>query len=147
MSPRVDFYLLNQPADAAPMFCCRLVDKAYRQGLNIHVRLPDKGQADLLDRLLWTFRQDSFIPHALDCESGQTDRFPVQLGVGAGAEDCRDLLISLCPEVPEDFEHYGRIAEIVASDEASRAAARLRFKHYREQGLNPDTHQMDERPA
>lgn len=129
------------------MFCCRLVDKAYRQGLNIHVRLPDESQAEQLDRLLWTFRQDSFIPHALSCESGRTDRFPVQLGVGAGAEDCRDLLISLCSEVPEDFEHYERIAEIVGADEASRAAARLRFKHYRAHGLSPDTHQLNGRPA
>lgn len=66
---RVDFYLLasDQP-DARWLVACRLLEKAYAKGHKVYVLCNNKQDAELLDELLWTFKEDSFIPHNLQGE-------------------------------------------------------------------------------
>ncbi len=45
------------------------------------------------------------------------------------------LLINLLEPVPEGFERFGRLIEIVPQDEALKQAARLRWRHYSQLGL------------
>ena len=43
---------------------------------------------------------------------------------------------------PAAAAHAARIVEIIDADEARRRAGRNRFRHYREQGLTPETHNI-----
>ena len=53
-----------------------------------------------------------------------------------------DLLINLAAEVPAFYARYPRIAEIIDGSPASREAGRARHRFYREQGLEPETHEV-----
>lgn len=44
---------------------CRLVEKLYLAGRRVAVWLADERKAQLFDQYLWTFADESFVPHAL----------------------------------------------------------------------------------
>ncbi len=58
------FYHLTESKleDALPP----LLDKSVERGWRVAVQLKDAARRDLLDQHLWTFREDSFLPHGTD---------------------------------------------------------------------------------
>jgi DNA polymerase-3 subunit chi len=144
--PRVDFYVLASADPAARLrFACRLVEKAWRQENRIRVQLDAGGDGAAFDDLLWTFADRSFVPHERLAASGEPSGLaaPVVIADGdAGESDDRDLLVNLAEGVPAQYQRYTRIAEVVDSDDKRREQGRDRFRFYREQGIEPQTHQM-----
>jgi DNA polymerase-3 subunit chi len=68
---RVSFYVLGGTEPNTRLgYACRLVEKAYKLQNRIHAHTGDANMAKVLDTLLWTFRQGSFVPHEL-LSSGQ----------------------------------------------------------------------------
>ena len=53
-----------------------------------------------------------------------------------------ELLINLTPSVPSCFEGFQRIAEIIDGSQAGRSAGRERFRFYRDNGFDPQTHRI-----
>ncbi len=142
--PRIDFYLLSgRGATLRQTFACRLAEKAWKAGHKVFVRVNDATEAAVFDDLLWTFRQGSFVPHTL-AETCENDPLAaVVIGTGTAPETFHDLLINLTPEVPEDWQQFQRIAEIVDQDESVRQAGRKKYRFYQSQGLEPATHKLD----
>lgn len=137
---RVDFYILDAgDAGAREAVACRLAEKAWQQGHRVLVRTADAAAAARLDELLWTFRQNSFVPHAVVDEA---DGEPVLIGAHPPAGAGSDVLINLADEVPADWEGYARVAEIVSPEPGVRDRARARYRRYREAGVEPDTHRL-----
>lgn len=144
--PRVDFYVLASADPSARLrFACRLVEKAWLHEHRVRVQLDPGNDSAAFDDLLWTFSDRSFVPHewlaAEGAPTGQT--VPVVLA------DCdlkgpgeRDMLVNLAAAAPAEFQGYTRIAEVVDADDARRKQGRERFRFYREQGIEPQTHEM-----
>lgn len=145
---RVDFYILP-PGDERQrlVFACSLSEKAYRQGLKVYLRAGDDTTARQLDQLLWTFRQGSFVPHAVLEKTDAAENFPVLIGTGPAAPKTTSLTINLAPEFLEEGPNHPRVAELIGHDESSRIAGRARFRRYRELGLSPETHTLTSWPA
>ena len=134
----IDFYVL---ADADPrrreLLACRLAEKAWGLGHRVFIHAPE--QAHALDDLLWTFRDDAFLPHAL----ADDDMYaPVVIGDGDEPMDSRYLLLNLSPSVPAFFSRFERVAEIVNDEAAIREAGRERFRFYRDRGYSLRTHKL-----
>jgi DNA polymerase-3 subunit chi len=53
-----------------------------------------------------------------------------------------DLLVNLADRLPEHWERYTRIAEIIDADEERRRLGRERFKSYRDGNVPLETHQL-----
>lgn len=138
---RVDFYLLNESVpDGKLRLACRLARKAYGQGYTAYVHARSREQASRLDELMWTFDQGSFIPHRLD--EGD-EPAPVVIGCEPPGSDHPDVLIGLGNELPEDFQAYRRIAELVDGTDEERQLARKRYKVYKDSGCQLETHHID----
>ncbi len=140
---QVDFYVLESPQRGDRFqFCCRLVEKAWSQGRRVLVHCASADEARDMDRLLWVFREQGFVPHGL---LGATDPAltPVLIAHGGEAGDEHDVLVNLAPEVPVCFSRFERVAEPVDADPAARAASRERFKFYRDRGYQPTAHHLD----
>lgn len=105
----------------------------------IHIHTMTREDAERLDELLWTFRDGSFVPHGL---AGDENEAPISIGYGESPVEPRDLLITLCDEIPSFAESFPRIAELVTSDEKCRAKSRQRYASYRDQGHKLDTHKI-----
>ncbi|HBK76810.1 MAG TPA: DNA polymerase III subunit chi, partial [Gammaproteobacteria bacterium] len=62
---RIDFYVLEADAtDGRLRLACKIIDRAYRSGHTAYLWARDDHETDLLDDLLWTFSQNSFVPHS-----------------------------------------------------------------------------------
>ena len=60
---------------------CRLIERLYSSGKRVAVWMSDRGRAAVLDEYLWTFAQNSFVPHALWDGNGDADE-PVAIVAG-----------------------------------------------------------------
>lgn len=148
---RIDFYVLNESGEASRQrFACRLAEKAYRLKHTVHIRTATRQQAELLDDLLWTFRDGSFVPHQLqgtaDAASAGPAQAPITIGhtIARGGADAEPfaLLINLSDAVPQDTNAFPRVAEIVTSDDDCRRRSRQLFADYRSQGHSLETHDI-----
>lgn len=139
---RIDFYVLpSADANQRRLLACRLTEKAYRMGMKIYVHTSSAEEDQIIDDLLWTFRQGSFIPHERQ-GVGKPEPVPVIIGHTAPPDDIRDLLINLAPEIPTAFDRFERLAELVDQDETVRQEGRRRYRLYKDQGHTPETHHL-----
>lgn len=142
MTDQIDFYILSNADQQVKMqFACRIVQKAYDQGLKVYLQTENAEHCDQVNEMLWTFSQGSFIPHTICSDNSQDwNDFPVQLGLESDVNLDADLLINLVSRPPRSFQAFHRIADLVGDEPADKAAGRDRFRFYREQGIEPKTH-------
>jgi DNA polymerase-3 subunit chi len=140
---RVDFYVLaGSDARERLKFACRIIDKAFNAELRVLVWSEDAATLTSVDDLLWTFAQDSFVPHeALTPESNWEDS-PVLLSGGAMPPSPADVIVNLGTTVPPGIDQVARVIEIIDGDDSRRQAGRVRFKQYRDKGVEPTTHNL-----
>jgi DNA polymerase-3 subunit chi len=137
--PKIDFYILTD--DAKFSFACRLIEKAYKSRHRIYIHTENEKDAHRLDEMLWTYKDDSFLPHNLYGE-GPESAPPIQIGFNVTPDNHRDILLNLSSSVPEFFSQFQRILELVANDSDSQNLGRERFKHYRAQNFEITTHKL-----
>ena len=126
-------------------YACALLRSAQAKGARLLVRVDD-AQLDALDERLWTFSQHDFLPHCRIGDALQA-RTPIVLGsaadVDAGAGDARDCLVNLAAAPAPSWPTWPRLIEIVGADAAAKAAARQRFRAYRDAGCAPTTMEVE----
>ena len=125
-------------------YLCRLLRKAVHAGSRVIVT-GAPGQLEDLDRRLWTFAPQEFVAHCgSDALPGMLQVTPVVL---AGSLDDpalldlpRQVLLNLGAEVPDGFERFERLIEVVSQDDEDRLAARQRWRRYAEGGFAMTRH-------
>jgi DNA polymerase-3 subunit chi len=139
---RVDFYLLSddQP-NAHWLVACRLLEKAYLKGHRVFVHCDNQHDAELLDELLWTFKEESFVPHNLQGE-GPEPPPPVQIGYNNEPRGFRDILLNVSPQIPPFHHKFRRVIELVLNSTEQKEQSRLRYKEYRAKGYELHTHNV-----
>jgi len=120
---------------------CRIVAKAVGAGLRVMVLTPDAGTTEELDRLLWTVPATGFIPH-VRARHKLAPVTPVLIDHDLAGVERDELLLNLRLDTPEVFSRFQRLVEIVSLDEEDAAAARTRFRLYRDRGYEIRTHDL-----
>ena len=142
-APRIDFYLLDEPGPAAcEATACRIAEKAWRHGHRVHLHVDSPESARRLDELLWTWRDESFVPHSVCGADEVSAGAPVTIGSGSLPQFDSDVLLNLDSCVPDGFDRFARVAEVVGGEEAARSAGRERFRRYRVHGCELRTHRL-----
>lgn len=139
---RIDFYSVKEgSAGDRFLLTCRLAERIHCKGHRVYINLPNPEQARHLDRLLWTYRQQSFLPHGL---TGDIDPelTPILLGFNANPGNENQVLINLALEVPAFFSCFERLCEPVDQDPEIRNAGRQRYRYYRDQGYPLHHHEI-----
>lgn len=138
---RADFYVLaGADEQARRLLACKLTEKAWRKGFTVYIRVATEREAAQMDDLLWTFRQGSFVPHGLTIHPAAA--VPVWIGPAeAPPAGVVDLCINLASEALEP-SRYERIAEIIDQDESRRSWGRERYRQYKEDGFQLETHKL-----
>lgn len=138
----VDFYLTQDPTiESSYKLVCQLVDKAYQQKRSVYIHANSEKETQILDDLLWTFRDDAFIPHSLYSQS----ELNIQLGYDSEPKKFNDILINLTQETPTFFQQFQRILEIVP--QSSKEQARQKFRFYRDKNCEITTHDLTKDPC
>ncbi len=124
-------------------YACRLLRKAAGTGSKVVVT----GEAELLralDTELWTFSALEFIPH---CHADTADArvlsaSPIVLADAARAAPHQEVLVNLGGRIPDGFERFERLIEVVTQDDGDRQQARARWKHYADRGYAIKRHDL-----
>ena len=142
-APRIDFYLLEEPGAAAcEAIACRIAEKAWHHGHRVHLHVDSPESARRLDELLWTWRDESFVPHSVCGADEASADAPVTIGSGSLPLFDSDVLLNLDSYVPDGFDRFARVAEVVGGGEPARSAGRERFRRYRAHGCELRTHRL-----
>jgi DNA polymerase-3 subunit chi len=133
----VDFYIFkNSPIEAYLHRLCALVQKAYLKYNAIGILCVDETQEKSLDDLLWTFEPGSFLPHGI--ANNKAD-FPIVLSSEVEALKDVKLCINLKAHAPSRGQ-YERLVEWVYPSTDAMDLARVRYRHYQEQGALVNRH-------
>jgi len=115
-------------------YACRLLRKAVGNGASVVVT----GSSDTLQQLdlaLWTFSSTDFVPHChMDSDAGVVAASPILLAPSLEAVPQRKVLLNLGESVPDGFERFERVIEVVSLDQQDRQLARARWKQYTDRG-------------
>ena len=137
---QIDFYILDgQAGGDRYQLACRIAEKALAAGHRIVLHSDRDDEQAHIDRLLWTQRDSSFIPHGrIGRDEAETN--PILIGDGAVAVEEHGVLINLGQEVPTFFGRFERLVECIDHDADVKQAGRERFRYYREHGYLLNTH-------
>jgi DNA polymerase-3 subunit chi len=141
---KVRFYIL---ATTDPLvrqqFACRLAEKAYLQGHQVFIHTEDQNQSEAMDKALWAFRPDSFVPHQILAMDSKIEAPVLISHENTAPPKLMDVLINLNPVQPLFFSQFERLAEIINGDEEVKKQGRVRYQFYKDRGYHLDTHQIN----
>ena len=122
----VGFYHLTRSTldDALP----RLLEKAYASGVRVLVRGRDAERIDLLDRALWTYRKESFLPHGTRAD-GFSDQQPIYLTATVENPNRATVLVRIEEAEAPDLASFARCLDLFdGHDPDAVARARQRWR-------------------
>lgn len=124
------------------VYGCRLVRKAWSSGARVVVTAGPETLRQL-DHMLWTFSASEFVPHCqLAAPAATVAATPVLLAQTLADCPHHEVLVNLGQAIPQGFERFDRFIELVTHDDADRAAARQRWKHYADRGYALQRHDL-----
>jgi DNA polymerase III subunit chi len=122
-----------------------LLEKSLERGWRVVVQSTSPERADALDAHLWTYRDDSFLPHATWRAQDAADQ-PIILAVEEGNPNrahVRFLVDNAA--VPADSDSYERVVFVFNGEDADAlAAARLAWTDCKSRGFTVTYWQADE---
>jgi DNA polymerase-3 subunit chi len=137
------YHLQNQPLERV---LPTLLEKCLERGWRVVVQAASDERVEALDAHLWTFRDDSFLPHSTGRDADAREQ-PILLTVnddnpnGAGVR----FLLDGAP-VPSDATAYERIVLLFdGGDSDAVDAARARWSEAKQKGFDITYWQPDER--
>jgi DNA polymerase-3 subunit chi len=134
--PEIWFYLVERSSieDTLPP----LLDKCLQRGWRALVRSPNPARLAALDAKLWTWRDDSWLPHGLAGDSALDVRQPILLTGGADNGNGAQALFMLDGAQAENLTGVARVISLFDGREESEVqAARLAWRAARDQGRSP----------
>lgn len=130
--PQVSFHF-NAPDKLE--YACRFIRKAMRHDARVTVVAPLERLRQLSTRL-WKFGGHEFLAHAVQGEEAELFALAsVVLVESAQTSVHQDVLLNLGAEIPDGFQAFAKVVEVVSSfDEEDRALARARWRSYQSDG-------------
>ncbi len=114
-----------------------LVEKSLQRGWRAAIRTDSSERSDALDTLLWTYDDQSFLPHAQSGD-GEAAQQPVLITVEEGNPNSAQIVFYVGGAMPSDWNVLNDLARVVllfdGRDEAALAGARAAWKDARASG-------------
>jgi DNA polymerase III subunit chi len=104
-----------------------LLEKTLQRGWRAVVRSAAPERVEHLDGWLWSYRDDSFLPHGTAAEP-DADRQPILITTETENPNAADALFLVDGAEPGDLEAYKRCVVLFdGADEGQLAAARVQY--------------------
>jgi DNA polymerase-3 subunit chi len=123
-----------------------LLEKSLERGWRVVVQATSEERADALDAHLWTYRDDSFLPHAT-WRVGDAQDQPIVLAVEPGNPNKANVRFLVDnAALPADCDAYERLVVVFNGDDGDAlAAARTAWTDCKSRGFEVTYWQADER--
>jgi DNA polymerase-3 subunit chi len=134
--PAIFFVRLEHQEKA--LHVVRLAEMYFNRGQRILIVVADDDMAMALDRYLWTWKKDSFLPHRVVSTFGESCEEAIAISTVEFNPNKAVVLICAAPCSPaflKNFENVYDFAEIY--DPQLTKSARERFRLFRQNGFDP----------
>jgi len=162
--PQTDLYLIQGNAFSDIVnFCCRLTEKAYLLGHKVHIQTEENYQNEAINEALWSFKEQSFIPHTVIGDGGDyykdqygdqddnsaSQSYPVTIGALAphaqkndAPKKDKDLLVCLGTQLPKQHDEHNRISIIVPNNTEAIESARTTYRQLKTAKVHVTIHDL-----
>ncbi|RGE41160.1 DNA polymerase III subunit chi [Comamonas testosteroni] len=125
-------------------YVCRFARKALRHGARLVV-LGEEPALTRLSSLLWSVSPVDFLAHARQADGApMVEASPIVLAQQLKDLPHHDVLVNLTHQLPEGFERFARVVEVVSStDDMDRHDARERWRDYTARGFAIVRHDLN----
>jgi DNA polymerase-3 subunit chi len=114
-----------------------LVEKSLARGWRCGIRTDSSERSDALDTLLWTYDDQSFLPHAQQGDGEPADQ-PVLISVEEGNPNSANIVFYVGGAMPSDWSGLSDLARVVllfdGRDGDALAGARAAWKEAKAAG-------------
>ena len=126
------YHLESQPLQAVlPV----LVEKTLARGWRALLRFSTSERLETIDSALWTYRDESFLPHG-SARDGHTDRQPALLTLDDANPNGAAVLFLLEAAEEREPERFSRVIRLFdGADEEAKALARAEWKRAKAEGF------------
>lgn len=129
---RVEFYFNVSDKFAKTVELC---EKALAKGRQLTVYTQNDVMSDTVQKILWQQAPNSFLANAkVDQVNSRFSPIVIDYQGENLVQD--DVLINLQVTQPLFFSRFRYLVELVGNDEADKAAARVRFRFYKDRGYD-----------
>jgi DNA polymerase-3 subunit chi len=134
MALSIQFYHLTR--DPLEVALPKILEKAYGQKMRVLIKTESAEIAQALSTHLWEYRQESFLPHGTVAE-GQAELQPILLSPELKAMNGANLwVVTDGTEITPGTDGVTRVLDMFNGlDDTATAAARARWKSYKDAGL------------
>ena len=137
---KVEYVNLRQARARPEQAAARLAERHWSQGQKVLILASDPAQAEFLDRALWSYEQNSFLPHAQTGGADEQDE-PILISTDLANPNQAEVLISAAPlgELPcADFQYLIQLLPL--DDDAGLQLCRECYKALNQAGEVELTH-------
>ena len=134
MSVDVLFYHLQRQSLEAVL--PQLLEKTLERDWSAVIQLGEAGDISSIDEHLWTYRDDSFLPHACELD-GDMSVQPIYLTCGNENPNNANVRFFVFGAEPVDIDGYERIVILFdGQDKAAVSQSRHFWKNLKNKGAN-----------
>lgn len=125
------YHLERQPLEAV---LPGLLERCLKRGWRAVVEAGSRERAEALDAHLWTYRDDSFLPHGL-ADGEAADAQPIVLAAEGANPNAAEVRFFVDGAAPSDLPSYQRVVILFdGHDKEAVESARMWWKQTREDG-------------
>lgn len=123
-----------------------LLEKSLERGWRVVVQSTSEERADALDAHLWTYRDDSFLPHATWRAGDASDQPIVLMAEPGNPNNAKIRFLVDNAALPEDSSSYERLVLVFNGEDGDAlTAARSAWTECKSRGFEVTYWQADER--
>jgi DNA polymerase IIIc chi subunit len=143
MSVDIVFIVLNSAVKSR--IVCDLTEKCYLNNRRIVIYSESEEDCKKFDSLLWTWKQQSFIPHKYLEVLSKPHLEPIVITTSIDSPADYDTLLMVNPLPLESVKQFSTVIDFAEKyDSQGLELSRKRFKLYKEQDLKIETLQPGE---
>ena len=110
------------------------MERALKEGNRVVVRAGSDERVEHLNQLLWTYDEESFLPHG-SARDGNAPRQPIFLTASEGNPNAAQILVLVDGARAATLAGFARVCDMFdGNDEAAVEAARLRWREAKSAG-------------
>ena len=143
MSAEIVFIVLNSAVKSR--IVCDLAEKCFLNNQRLVIYTNSEDECKKIDSLLWTWKQQSFIPHICLDSLSKSQSEPIVLTTNIESPADYDTLLLVDPLPLETVNQFSTVIEFAEKyDSQGIELSRKRYKQYKDQNFNISTLQPGE---
>jgi DNA polymerase III subunit chi len=133
----VEVHFRNLASKPLERWLPMLAAEFHVQGLRQLIRVGSEARLRALDQALWTFDPGSFLPHGAAGDSTDASQ-PILLTMGVDNPNAATVVLAVDDSSATPDEGFQRLDYLFdRNDTAGRDAARIRWREWRDRGIEP----------